>query len=149
MATAIAKKVSDNVSTKDARENSISIKAIEKKVNTEKKSVDVKPFVKPVEKTVDVPVMKIAEPVLTLEQKIEKVENLKTLVDKREKLEASRKKLQSFVVGTNNFNENIVLTDENGNTFKTSNSEVFTKVVEAINSTLISKISEIEQEIRF
>jgi len=93
------------------------------------------------------PEVKPIEPVLTLEQKIEKVENLKTLVDKREKLELSRKKLQSFIIGTNNFNENIVLTDENGNTFKTSNSEVFTKVVEAINSTLISKISEIEQEI--
>jgi len=39
------------------------------------------------------------------------------------------------------------LTDENGNNFKTSNSEVFTKVVEAINSTLISKINEIEQQI--
>jgi len=145
MATAIAKKVNEKVSTKETNANSISIKAIEKKVNSDKKSEQVKP----VEKKTETPVIKIAEPVLTLEQKIEKVENLKTLVDKREKLEMSRKKLQSFIIGTNNFNENIVLTDENGNTFKTSNSEVFTKVVEAINSTLISKISEIEQEIRF
>jgi hypothetical protein len=145
MSTAIAKKVNEKVSTKETNANSISIKAIEKKVNTEKKSVEVKPL----EKKVDVPVIKIAEPVLTLEQKIEKVENLKTLVDKREKLELSRKKLSSFIVGTNSFNENIVLTDENGNTFKTSNSEVFTKVVEAINSTLITKISEIEKEIKF
>ncbi len=145
MTTAIAKKVNDKVSTKETKANSISIKAIEKKVNTEKKSVEVKP----VEKKVDVPVMKIAEPVLTLEQKIEKVENLKTLVDKREKLELSRKKLSSFIVGTNSFNENIVLTDENGNNFKTSNSEVFTKVVEAINSTLVSKINEVEEQIQF
>ena len=145
MATAIAKKVNEKVSTKETNANSISIKAIEKKVNSDKKSEQVKP----VEKKTETPVIKIAEPVLTLEQKIEKVENLKTLVDKREKLEMSRKKLQSFIIGTNNFNENIVLTDENGNTFKTSNSEVFTKVVDAINSTLISKISEIEQEIRF
>ena len=145
MTTAIAKKVNDKVSTKETKANSISIKAIEKKVNTEKKSVEVKP----VEKKVDVPVMKIAEPILTLEQKIEKVENLKTLVDKREKLELSRKKLSSFIVGTNSFNENIVLTDENGNNFKTSNSEVFTKVVEAINSTLVSKINEVEEQIQF
>jgi hypothetical protein len=145
MTTAIAKKVNDKVSTKETSVNSISIKAIEKKVNGDKKSVEVKP----IEKKVEAPVIKIAEPVLTLEQKIEKVENLKTLVDKREKLEMSRKKLQSFVVGTNQFNENIVLTDENGNNFKTSNSEVFTKVVEAINSTLISKINEVEQQIQF
>ncbi len=111
MATAIAKKVNEKVSTKETKANSISIKAIEKKIDTEKKSVEVKPVTKKVE---------IAEPILTLEQKIEKVENLKTLVDKREKLETSRKKLSSFIVGTNSFNENIVLTDENGNTFRTS-----------------------------
>jgi len=87
--------------------------------------------------------------VLSIEQKIEKVENLKTLIDKREKLEASRKKLSAFVVGTNNFNENIVLTDENGNTFKTSNSEVFTRVVSVINQTLVEKITEIEKQIEF
>jgi hypothetical protein len=89
------------------------------------------------------------KPVLTLEQKIEKIENLKTLIEKRERLEASRKKLTSFVVGTNNFSENIVLTDENGNTFKTSNSEVFAKVVQTINNVLVGKISEIEKGIEF
>ena len=145
MSTAIAKKVNDKVSTKETNANSISIKAIEKTINTEKKSVEVKP----IEKKADVPVIQIAEPVLTLEQKIEKIENLKTLIEKREKLEASRKKLTSFVVGANQFSECIVLTDENGNTFKTSNTEVFTKVVDTINNTLISKISEIEQQIEF
>lgn len=118
-----------------------------------------KPEVKTVE-AVETPVkvVEIVEPVkpveppkpqLTLEQKIEKVENLKTLIEKREKLEASRKKLTSFVVGSNQFSENIVLTDEHGNTFKTSNSEVFAKVVKAINETLVEKISEIENQIEF
>lgn len=115
-----------------------------------------KPEVKAVE-TVENPV-KVVEPVqpveppkpqLTLDQKIEKIENLKTLIEKRERLEASRKKLTSFVVGANQFSENIILTDENGNTFKTSNTEVFTKVVDTINSTLVSKISEIEKQIEF
>lgn len=98
-------------------------------------------------------VIKVVEPIappkpqLTLEQKIERIENLKTLIEKREKLEASRKKLSSFVVGANQFSECIVLTDENGNTFKTSNTEVFTKVVETINNTLVSKITEIEEQI--
>ncbi len=89
------------------------------------------------------------KPVLTLEQKIEKVETLKTLIEKRERLEASRKKLTAFVVGANQFSENIVLTDENGNTFKTSNTEVFAKVVDAIQNTLVSKIAEIENQIEF
>ncbi|PLX08504.1 MAG: hypothetical protein C0596_06510 [Marinilabiliales bacterium] len=145
MATAIAKNANEKVSTKETNVNSISIKAIEKNVTANKKAEQVKS----IEKKVEEPVQKVVEPVLTLEQKIEKVENLKTLVDKREKLEMSRKKLQSFVVGANQFSENIVLTDENGNTFKTSNTEVFTKVVEAINTTLVGKISEIEQQIQF
>ncbi|MDD2636999.1 MAG: hypothetical protein PHW82_16015 [Bacteroidales bacterium] len=121
-------------------------KQVEKVKPTEQEKPEVK-TVEPIVKAVE-PVV-IAKPQLSLEQKIEKIENLKTLIEKREKLEASRKKLTSFVVGTNQFNENIVLTDENGNNFKTSNTEVFTKVVETINNTLISKITEIEEQIEF
>jgi hypothetical protein len=91
----------------------------------------------------------IPVPELSLEQKIEKVENLKVLIEKREVLEESRKKLNSFVVGSPQFGENIKLTDENGNTFQTSNTEVFSKVVETIKSTLIEKIKEIETQIQF
>ena len=86
---------------------------------------------------------------LTLDQKIEKVENLKILIEKREKLEESRKKLSSFVVGSNQFSEKIMLTDDRGNTFITSNSEVFRKVVATINETLVTKVSEIEKQIEF
>ncbi|HBS88274.1 MAG: hypothetical protein A2W91_04285 [Bacteroidetes bacterium GWF2_38_335] len=117
------------------------------KINGEEKP-EVKNPVSPVVENPPV-VAPVIAPTLTLDQKIEKVETLKTLIEKREKLEASRKKLTSFVVGANQFSENIVLTDENGNTFKTSNSEVFTKVVETINNTLVSKISEIEKQIEF
>ena len=86
---------------------------------------------------------------LTLDQKIEKVENLKILIEKREKLEESRKKLSSFVVGSHQFSEKIILSDDRGNSFNTSNSEVFAKVVGTINETLITKISEIEKQIEF
>lgn len=124
-----------------------------KAVETVEPVVNVEKVEKPVEAVQEV--IKIVEvpappkPQLTLEQKIERIENLKTLIEKREKLEASRKKLTSFVVGANQFSECIVLTDENGNTFKTSNTEVFAKVVDAINSTLVTKITEIEQQIEF
>jgi hypothetical protein len=101
------------------------------------------------EKKEIIQVVEVQKPQLTLDQKIEKVENLKTLIEKREKLEQSRKKLQSFIIGTNNFNENIVLTDESGNKFSTSNTEVFANVVETINKTLVSKIAEIEKQIEF
>jgi hypothetical protein len=115
-------------------------KAVEKKIGTEKKEE--------VKKTssIETPA---PVPELSLEQKIEKVENLKILIEKREILEESRKKLNAFVIGSPNFGENIKLTDEEGNTFQTSNTEVFTKVVATIKETLIEKIKEIETEIKF
>ena len=88
-------------------------------------------------------------PELKLEQKIEKVETLKMLIEKREILEDSRKKLNSFVIGSPQFGESIKLTDENGNSFQTSNTEVLTKVIATIKETLIEKIAEIEKEIKF
>ena len=106
------------------------------------------PIEKPIEEVKQV-IVEVPKPQLTLDQKIEKVENLKTLIEKREKLEQSRKKLQAFVIGTSNFNENIVLTDESGNKFSTSNTEVFANVIETINKTLVSKIAEIEKQIEF
>ena len=98
---------------------------------------------------VNTEVKKEVKPELTLEQRIEKVENLKILIEKREILEESRKKLNAFVVGSPQFGENIKLTDENGNNFQTSNTEVFTKVIDTIKTTLVEKIKEIEQEVQF
>ena len=132
--------------------NGSAVKAkIEAKSTEENKAKsEAKPEVKPEQvEQFDKLAETVQKPILTLEQKIEKVENLKTLIEKRERLEASRKKLTSFVVGANQFSENIVLTDENGNTFKTSNSEVFAKVVHTINTVLVTKIIEIEQQIEF
>ena len=116
-------------------------------VKTEPKPIET-PIIEAEKKEI-IQVVEVPKPQLTLDQKIEKVENLKTLIEKREKLEQSRKKLQAFIIGTNNFNENIVLTDESGNKFSTSNTEVFANVIETINKTLVSKIAEIEKQIEF
>jgi len=104
---------------------------------------------KKVEKTIIELPKPVIVPELSLEQKIEKVENLKILIEKREILEDSRKKLNSFVVGSPQFGESIKLTDENDNVFQTSNTEVFTKVIDTIKVTLIEKIKEIEEQINF
>jgi hypothetical protein len=143
---------------KDLKNLTPTHKVVERKIETEKKeevkkasSVQV-PIVEETKK-VERPIVKTPKPViipeLSLEQKIEKVENLKILIEKREILEDSRKKLNSFVVGSPQFGENIKLTDENGNTFQTSNTEVLTKVITTIKDTLIEKISEIEIQIKF
>jgi len=135
-------------------------KVVEKKAETETKeevkrtsSVPTSKELTPKIEEIKKPIIEIPVPApvpeLTLEQKIEKVENLKLLIEKREILEESRKKLNAFVIGSPNFGENIKLTDEEGNTFHTSNTEVFTKVVATIKETLIEKIKEIETEIKF
>ena len=140
METLKVKKTNGKASKDDASIKSPALKSAEKKTEALKSDNDNKAAV---------PEKEVKTPVMTLDQKIEKIENLKTLIEKREILEASRKKLNSFVVGANQFSENIILTDENGNKFQTSNSEVFSKVVSTINETLVSKISEIEKQIEF
>jgi hypothetical protein len=145
---------------KDLKNLTPTHKVVERKIETEKKeevkktsSVQI-PIVEETKK-VEKPIVETPKvipaplPELSLEQKIEKVENLKILIEKREILEDSRKKLNSFVVGSPQFGENIKLTDENGNTFQTSNTEVLTKIITSIKDTLIEKIAEIETQIKF
>ncbi len=130
---------------------SVNLKTVEKKADNEVKDnaektpiVDTSKEVKKVSVPTPPPV-----PELTLEQKIEKVETLKMLIEKREILEESRKKLNAFVIGSPQFGESIKLTDEHGNTFQTSNTEVLTKVIATIKETLVEKIKEIEKNIKF
>jgi len=130
-------------------------KAVEKKIVNETKEEVKKTSSIETSKELKKPILETPVPTLTpvpeltLEQKIEKVENLKLLIEKREILEDSRKKLNAFVIGSPQFGENIKLTDEHGNTFQTSNTEVLTKVVATIKDTLVEKIKDIEKEIQF
>ncbi|PLX03176.1 MAG: hypothetical protein C0594_10820 [Marinilabiliales bacterium] len=103
--------------------------------------------VKPIVEKVEIPAP--PKPQLSLDEKIAVVENLQITIEKREKLLESRKKLNSFVIGSHQFSENIVLTDGQGNSFKASNTEVFGKVVDLIREILDTKIKELEQDIKF
>ena len=125
------------------------VKAVEKKAGSEIKEEVKKTSSVLTSKKVEIAPTVPTVPELSLEQKIEKVENLKMLIEKREILEDSRKKLNAFVIGSPQFGENIKLTDEHGNTFQTSNTEVLTKVIATIKDTLIEKIKEIEKDINF
>ena len=128
-------------------------KAVEKKIVSETKEEVKKTSSVETSKELKNPILETPTltpiPELSLEQKIEKVENLKLLIEKREILEDSRKKLNAFVIGSPQFGENIKLTDEHENTFQTSNTEVLTKVIATIKETLIEKIAEIEKDINF
>ena len=86
---------------------------------------------------------------LTLEERIQRVEDLSMLIDRLKNLNESRRKLQTFQVGADSLSSVVALRDANGNEFKTSNSAVVAAVVEEIRKTLDGKIAEVEQKITF
>lgn len=84
---------------------------------------------------------------LTLDERIQKVEDLTLMIDKWKKLSDSRRKLQTFQIGADSLSSVISLKDANGNEFKTSNSGVITEVIEVMKSNLDVKIREVEGQI--
>lgn len=86
---------------------------------------------------------------LSLEERIQRVEDLSMLIDRLKNLNESRRKLQTFQVGADSLSSLVALRDANGNEFKTSNSAVVSAVVEEIRKTLDGKIAEVEQKITF
>ena len=92
----------------------------------------------------------VPEPELTLEQKINKVEDLTMVIDKWRKLIDSRRNLQTFKLSTDGMSNNLRLIDTtSGHEFKTYNSAVISSVLDVIRKTLDEKITEVEAQIRF
>ena len=90
------------------------------------------------------------EPELTLEQKINKVEDLTMVIDKWRKLIDSRRNLQTFKLSTDGMSNHLRLIDTaSSHEFKTYNSAVISSVLEVIRKTLDEKITEVEAQIRF
>jgi hypothetical protein len=84
---------------------------------------------------------------LTLEERIQRVEDLTMLIDRWKTLNESRRKLQTFQIGADSLSSVISLRDVNGNEFKTSNSAVITSVIDEMKRTLDAKVREVEEQI--
>ncbi len=82
---------------------------------------------------------------LTLEERIQRVEDLSMLIDRWKTLNDSRRKLQTFQIGADSLSSVISLRDANGNEFKTSNSAVITSVIDEMKRTLDSKVRDVEE----
>jgi len=95
---------------------------------------------KPVEKVI---------PVITLEQKMEKVEALNITISKWNKLQVARKGLLNFKLGTDGMNSTLTLKDADGTPFSTSNPVVVESALSHIRKVLNEKIAEAEEEINF
>lgn len=86
---------------------------------------------------------------LTLEEKIQRVENLQLLVTKRSRIIATRGELDRFQISSNDFNCALDLTDSDGNKFRTTFTPGVKKVVEFLKRSFDESIQEVEQQIQF
>ncbi len=81
---------------------------------------------------------------LSLDERIQKVEDLSLLIDRYRILNESRRKLQTFQLGADGLSSSIQLRDAAGNEFRTSNSAVINTVIDEMKRTLDTKVREVE-----
>ena len=85
---------------------------------------------------------------LTLDEKIQKVEDLFLMIDRWRTLSDSRRKLQTFQIEADSLSSTILLKDGAGNEFRTSNSTVITSVIDEMKQALDVKVHEVEELIK-
>ena len=109
------------------------------KVNTEKSSES---KVLP-EKTKDM----VRE--MTMVDRINKIENLMLMIEKRNKLVQTRSELDRFKTASSDFNCTLRLNDSEGNTFSTSFTPGIKKVLDFLRNAFDGSITEVESGINF
>ena len=88
-------------------------------------------------------------PVLTLEQKLEKIDELNRIIAKYQRLQEARKNLNTFKIGSDGLNLTIVIKDASGQEFKTSHNIVVETVLSTVRQILNERISDVEKDINF
>ena len=101
----------------------------------------------PAPAVVEKPINVIRE--LTLQEKINKIENLQLIVEKRERLVGTRSGLEKFQTSSNDFNCTLRLNDSDGNVFSTSFTPGVKKVVDFLKDSFDASIGNIEDQIKF
>lgn len=89
------------------------------------------------------------EPVISVERRIEKVEELKITIKKYQQLQEARKGLTNFRLGSDGMSAVLTLKDADGTPFSTSNPVVLETALNHIRQVLNEKIHETEKEINF
>jgi len=93
--------------------------------------------------------VELPKKVMTMQEKIELIENLELLIEKRAKLVQTRSELERFRVSSNDFNCSMRLNDSDGNVFTTSFTAGVKKVIEFLKTAFDASILEVENEINF
>jgi len=87
--------------------------------------------------------------VLSLEKRIQKIQELSIVIDKWRKLNEAKKNLTGFKLGADGLSSTVIIRDVTGQEFKTSHNIVIETVLATVLEVLNSKIAEVEQQINF
>ncbi|MBT3383441.1 MAG: hypothetical protein HN778_05055 [Prolixibacteraceae bacterium] len=93
--------------------------------------------------------LKNENPIISLEKRIQKVQNLTIVIEKWRKLNDAKQNLNEFQLGNDGLSATIALRDAAGREFKTSHNIVVTTVLETVQNVLDEKITEVEAQINF
>jgi len=118
----------------------INIEDATAEVVTEKVVAEVVPEIIPAAKVV---------PVISVEQRIEKVEELRITIKKYQQLQDAKKGITAFKLGSDGMSATLTLKDADGAPFATSNPVVVEAALQHIKQVLNEKIAETEKEINF
>ena len=89
------------------------------------------------------------KPGITVERRIEKVEELKTIIRRYQQLQDARKGLTNFRLGSDGMSATLTLKDADGTPYSISNPVVVEAALNHIRQVLNEKIFETEKEINF
>lgn len=87
--------------------------------------------------------------VLSLEKRIQKVQELSIVIEKWRKLNEAKKNLTGFKLGADGLSSTVIIRDVTGQEFKTSHNIVIETVLSTVLEILNAKIDEVEQQINF
>src|SRR5665811_96407 len=92
---------------------------------------------------------KVENPILSLEKRIQKVEELNIVINKWRKLNEAKKNLNGFKLGSDGLSSTVIIKDVSGQEFKTSHNIVVETVLKTVQEVLDAKIAEVEEQINF
>lgn len=92
---------------------------------------------------------KVENAILSLEKRIQKVQELNIVIDKWRKLSEARQNLNEFKLANDGLSNAITIKDASGREFKTNQPIVYNAVIKAVQEVLDEKITETEAQINF
>ena len=91
----------------------------------------------------------VVNPIVSLEKRIQKVQELNIVIEKWRKLNEAKTNLTGFKLGADGLSSTVVIRDVSGQEFKTSHNIVVETVLKAVQEILVAKIAEVEHQINF